>query len=77
MRGDLIYHCRNCGKYFVRYTVPDLDVAMALIADDERTPRGWGRPAAGTATHACNDAAIGLADLVRGDYTPAAGTEGG
>lgn len=77
MRGDLIYHCRNCGAYFSRYSVPDLDVAMALIANDEGTPREWGRPAADTATHPCNDAVIGYADLVRGDYTPAPDRPGG
>jgi hypothetical protein len=83
--GTLLYRCTRCGNASLSgLHVPDLWLALSIIADDELAdewPAAWGMPRPSrSALHRCPETpgAVGLCELVGGDYDgPAGGTSDG
>jgi hypothetical protein len=68
--GRLLYRCRACGKVYDDWGIPDVSVAMIGILFDGHTPKRWGVTRGLIDVHACNEANMGIADLLGGRRDP-------
>jgi hypothetical protein len=64
------YRCRACGEVYADCHVPDISLAMIGILFDGHTPKKWGATHGLITVHACDEANMGIADLIGGRRDP-------
>jgi uncharacterized Zn finger protein len=68
--GRLLYRCRACGKVCDDWGVPDVSMAMITILLYGHTPKEWGVTCRSIDVHHCDEANMGIADLIGGRRDP-------